>query len=275
MADSATEASSLPAISLVMPTKNSATYIHEALESLRRQTFQNYELIICDSSSKDSTLAILGEAKDVRLRIVSYSDRSIPEALNRGFSAAFGHVLCWLNSDDVLVSRYALENVYHAFNSNEVHVAVGDFVTLTSCGFIVRKLYFYPPILGFPQTGGNLFTGSLFFSRFAWYTFGGFSCRHRYAFEYELTAALLSAFYVAHIDAALGGFRMRPDGLSTVYSKAMAEEKRRIYSEYKDVPALNMFAHRIHSHFRRRHLIRVLFNSLSRPYSGSHWSLFP
>jgi len=60
-----------PRVSVVVPAYNNAEYIAETIESILRQTFTDFELIIADHSSTDETLSIIEEYDDPRIRVLS------------------------------------------------------------------------------------------------------------------------------------------------------------------------------------------------------------
>jgi glycosyltransferase involved in cell wall biosynthesis len=91
-----------PRLSVVMPSFNQAKYIRTAINSVLSQGEEGIELIVMDGGSTDHTVDILRRYDD-RLHFVSERDRGQADAINRGFQRAGGDILCWLNSDDVLM----------------------------------------------------------------------------------------------------------------------------------------------------------------------------
>src|SRR2546422_1481825 len=91
-----------PKISIVMPVRNAAETLRVALESVRSQTFQDWELVVVDDGSKDDTAGILESAAraDPRIRILSQPACGIAEALQRGCAAARGEFIARLDADD-------------------------------------------------------------------------------------------------------------------------------------------------------------------------------
>lgn len=258
-------------ISIIMPTFNSAHFIGDALYSLERQTNQHFELIVCDAGSKDETLSLIeGRMKD-RVRVVSRSDTGVPDALNKGFDAARGDVLCWLNSDDVLVSRFALERVAQEFSNRATRIAVGDCCVLALDGTVTKTLVAFPHNQRNPTSGGNLFTGSLFFHKSVWSHFGGFSGRYRLAFEYELTDAIFRTFPAVRIDGPIGGFRIHEAGLSSRYATEMAEELALLRQEIPNSSRTSRLLQRLIRHGADRSLFRVLKNRFDDPNCGLRW----
>lgn len=258
-------------ISIIMPTFNSARFVGDALHSLERQTNQNFELIVCDAGSKDETLSLIKGKMKERVRIVSLSDEGVPDALNKGFAAARGSILCWLNSDDVLVSRLALERVAVAFSKPAVMIAVGDCCTLGLDGKVTKTLIAVPPNMTNPTSGGNVFTGSLFFQKAVWDGFGGFSGQFRLAFEYELTDRIFRTFPVLRIDGPIGGFRIHEAGLSSRYATEMADELYVLRKGIGDPCGVSRLVRRLIQHSEDCSLFRVLINRLDDPNRGLHW----
>ena len=93
----------VPAVSVVMPVFNAAGHLAEALESISKQTFQNYEFIIVDDGSVDATPKILKRyaSADPRVRVVTQENRGVVEALNLGCRMARGKYIARMDADDI------------------------------------------------------------------------------------------------------------------------------------------------------------------------------
>lgn len=92
-----------PVISIVLPTFNGSKYLEEAVLSCRCQTFCDWELIIVDDASTDSTPAIISRLmrEDSRIQVVRHeTNRKLPSALNTGFLLARGEFLTWTSDDN-------------------------------------------------------------------------------------------------------------------------------------------------------------------------------
>ncbi len=116
-------------ISIITATFNSGATIRDTIESVLRQTYKNWELIIKDGGSKDSTLEICREfvtPSQGRIRIVSNPDKGIYDAMNQGIELATGDVVGLLNSDDFYTSNDILETIARAFDESEVDAVYGD-----------------------------------------------------------------------------------------------------------------------------------------------------
>jgi glycosyltransferase involved in cell wall biosynthesis len=89
-----------PAVSIILPTFNRADVIWRAVDSIRRQTFENWELIIIDDGSTDDTVAQLKRLDDDRLRIVTQVNSGTYIARNLGLQLARGRYITFMDSDD-------------------------------------------------------------------------------------------------------------------------------------------------------------------------------
>lgn len=116
-------------ISIITATYNSATTVRDTLESVLKQTHQDWELIIEDGVSKDDTLAIVREYESQckgRMRIFSEKDEGLYDAMNRGIARATGDVVGILNSDDFYHDEYVLEDINSAMDGQPVDCVYGD-----------------------------------------------------------------------------------------------------------------------------------------------------
>jgi glycosyltransferase involved in cell wall biosynthesis len=88
-----------PLVSAIIPTYNRAAFIADAIESVRRQTYGNLEIIVVDDGSTDDTQRRLRAYGD-RIRIIHQKNAGPSAARNRGIEAARGEIVAFLDSDD-------------------------------------------------------------------------------------------------------------------------------------------------------------------------------
>jgi glycosyltransferase involved in cell wall biosynthesis len=109
-----------PLVSIVLPTFNGSRYINDSIHSCVEQTYTNWELIIVDDHSNDSTPQIIAEwtRKDPRIRSIrNPNNLRLPASLNRGFAEASGTYLTW-TSDDNLYRFSALQRMVTFLEGN-------------------------------------------------------------------------------------------------------------------------------------------------------------
>lgn len=91
----------MPTISVIIPVYNGEKTIRETIESVLNQTFTDFELIIINDGSQDSTLAIVESIIDPRLKVYSYKNAGLPQSRNRGIEKALGEYISFLDADDL------------------------------------------------------------------------------------------------------------------------------------------------------------------------------
>lgn len=106
-------------LSIIIPTKNEEKYLPKLLESVRKQTFKDYEVIVADNSSKDKTkeMAIKYGCKVVKGGLPG-------KARNEGARIAKGNVILFLDADTELKTKDFLEKATDEFEKRKLDVAV-------------------------------------------------------------------------------------------------------------------------------------------------------
>jgi glycosyltransferase involved in cell wall biosynthesis len=103
-----------PAISIVMPVYNAAPFLAEAMESLLKQSYPDFELIIIDDGSLDASVDIIRGFSDERIRLLSNDvNRGVIHSLNRGVSEALGSYIARMDADDIAMpDRLRMQKEY-------------------------------------------------------------------------------------------------------------------------------------------------------------------
>ena len=99
-------------VSVCIPTYNRSDYLKYALDSVFSQTYQDFELIVCDDGSTDDTPEIVGSYRDSRLRYVK-QPQNIGRSRNMrsGFDAAVGEYFIKFDDDDAIASEFLAKTV--------------------------------------------------------------------------------------------------------------------------------------------------------------------
>ena len=126
-----------PNVSIVLPTYNGAKYLALSVESVLRQTYQDFELIIVDDGSTDTTwdIASIYAAKDTRVKTIRHEmNQNLPNALNTGFAAASGQFFTW-TSDDNLYRPNAIEVMANHLTAHEnIDIVFTDYAVIDEQG---------------------------------------------------------------------------------------------------------------------------------------------
>ena len=107
-----------PLFSIVIPTYNRQDLVTYAIESVIRQTFDDYEIIVCDNFSTDNTAAVVAQFKDSRIKYIRTPQHFvIADNWEYSRTQAEGQLVLMLSDDDALVST-ALEHFYQEFKQH-------------------------------------------------------------------------------------------------------------------------------------------------------------
>lgn len=99
-----------PKISVVMSVYNGEKHLKKAIDGILSQTYKDFEFIIIDDGSTDSTSQILAAYKDKRMRIITQSNHGLVYSLNKGVRLARGIYIARQDADDIsLPGRFAKE----------------------------------------------------------------------------------------------------------------------------------------------------------------------
>jgi glycosyltransferase involved in cell wall biosynthesis len=115
-----------PKISVVMSVHNGARFLHDAIDSILNQTFRNFEFIIIDDASSDTSRNIIESYNDARIRlIVNEANTGLTRSLNRGISVARGEFIARMDADDISHSQ-RLEKQMMFFDKNPLVGVLGS-----------------------------------------------------------------------------------------------------------------------------------------------------
>lgn len=131
--------------SIITISLNAQDLIAETVNSVLKQTFTDFEIIVKDGRSKDATIANI--PSDERIRTVVKNDRGIYDAMNQGIEEAKGEYLLFLNCGDTLYDDRVLEKVNAALVDAEPCILYGKRYT-DGLGVVeyprkLTKRYFY------------------------------------------------------------------------------------------------------------------------------------
>ena len=104
----------MPLISIVIPLYNKERFIKETLDSVFNQSFTDYEIIIVNDGSTDSSVFIVNAIEDQRITVLSNQNKGVSHARNFGISKANSDLIALLDGDDLWEQNH-LENLYNLY----------------------------------------------------------------------------------------------------------------------------------------------------------------
>lgn len=127
-----------PLVTIVTPSYCQGRFIRDTIESVLNQDYPHIEHLIIDGGSTDETAEIVAEYAG-RVTWISEPDRGQSDAINKGFRMAKGEIVCWLNSDDLLLPR-ALSTAVAAFQRGpDLGVVYGDGYLIDADGHLLGE----------------------------------------------------------------------------------------------------------------------------------------
>lgn len=140
-----------PSVSILVAAFNHADYIGALIESVLRQTYRDFELIIVDDGSTDATFEIAcGYANnDPRVRVFRHNNRGVTATRNRAMELSAGDFVSIVDSDDLLPpTRLALQ--VDAIENQACVLVYGDAELIDASGMSLHQRFsrMYPPVSG-------------------------------------------------------------------------------------------------------------------------------
>lgn len=223
-----------PLISICVTNYNYERFIKETLDSVLSQTYKNFEVIIIDNASTDSSMDIIKSYNDPRIKVFQNEENiGLYQNLNKCMEKASGELICLLHTDDVYTPNF-LEEVVKAYNEYPEHK------------FFITGVYFWHSQNNkkFPwhpyKSGGvisqtealirlafenNIGNGlNVVMHRDALEKVGNFSNKYRYAADAELWLRMVEEYEFVYIPKLLTYYRIHSYNLThSVYMDMFKE----------------------------------------------------
>ena len=123
-------------VSIIVPVYNTEKYLHRCIDSVLAQTYKDFELLLIDDGSKDSSGIICDEyaAKDARLRVFHKENGGVSDTRNYGLDLAHGKYLMFLDSDDFWLRNDVLEMLIGKAEENDLDIIRGEYSAMLEDG---------------------------------------------------------------------------------------------------------------------------------------------
>jgi glycosyltransferase involved in cell wall biosynthesis len=247
-----------PSVSVLLPVRNGAAFVREAVESVLAQTLSSLELIVVDDGSSDETPSVLASISDARLKVLRQAPRGLVEALNRGAAEARAPYLARMDADDGSLPRRL---------KLQVAVLEGDpAVGLVGCGIesmdpagraldswllpaddeaLRRRLLLRNPFAH----------GSVVIRRRAFDDAGGYRSDYGANEDYDLWRRVAREWRIAAVPEVLYRYREHPEAVTKSGVGERVEARERLRDELWGEPALLRALRGERDHTERRALV--------------------
>lgn len=257
-------------ISVITVCYNSEEVIEKTIQSVARQTFDDFEYLIIDGASTDNTVGIAKDYQNKcnKIKIFSEKDNGLYDAMNKGVSKAQGDYIVFLNADDVFVNENVLQLVSEKITDNK-DLYYGDLIFLEkSTGKINNRKqnnvnYIY-------LCGGMLFHPAIFASKKLFDKIGGFDTQYRIVADYDWVIRALIKYKATcnYLDMPITVF-VEGEGASTNPKNKELHKKERIAVQKKYFSPLMIIISKFWYKSMRstlsfpiiRDILKIIFNS--------------
>lgn len=128
-------------ISIIVPVYNAGAYLEECLTSIRHQRYRDFEVILINDGSQDTSEAICQDfcQRDSRFRLISQTNHGAAHARNRGLEVAKGSYITFVDGDDYYPDDQVLEDFLRAAEEQQADIVVGGVDNIYSKGHLLRS----------------------------------------------------------------------------------------------------------------------------------------
>jgi len=207
-----------PKISVVMAVYNGEKYLKEAIESVLRQTYQDFEFIIVDDASNDKTSVILESFDDPRIKFIKNPENlGLTKSLNKGIKAAKGKYIARMDADDISLP-HRFERQVEFLERNPDHAVVGSsYYQIHDSGKICSLIHVLTDDLEIREglRKQNWFGhGSVMIWKDAFLKVGGYDEKYKFAQDYDLWLRMAEVYRLANTEEPLYCWRLTPSCIS-------------------------------------------------------------
>jgi glycosyltransferase involved in cell wall biosynthesis len=225
------EDSTKPLVSIIIPCYNHGAFLQETIESVLKQTYQNFEIVVVNDGSPDvGTITLLKRAKWPKTQILHIENSGVSHARNIGIANSRGKYILPLDADDKLAESY-LEKAVEILERTDITV-----VTSQVQYFGKKKTVFRLPEYSLEGLmGQNLLVCTSMFRRKDFEQTSGFNVNMKHGFEdWDFWLSLLKDGGKVHrIDEVLFYYRIRKNSRNASISlHEQATLRKQIYNNH-------------------------------------------
>ncbi len=265
-------------ISVITPTFNSEKTISENIKSVLSQSYREFEHIIIDNCSRDSTLNIIKELYKKnnctdKLTIISEKDEGISDAFNKGIAIASGEIITILNSDDQYFYDEVFKDVVNSFLSQDILFVHGDVLFIDKqFGSNLRR-----PLLCDLRVAMPYNHPTMFFRKVVFQNTGLFDKSFKYSMDFEFICRLTKFFNLTKASFYLNSkpmVTMHAGGASWENEIESIKETKlslKIHNLWNRKSLYHYLLRMIRTYLKKI-LNQIGFNSLIRIWRNKKWS---
>jgi glycosyltransferase involved in cell wall biosynthesis len=269
-------------VSVIMNCLNGEKYLHEAIDSVFAQTYQDWEIIFWDNASTDASAEI---AKSYGKRVRYFRSEEtyrLGKARNLAITEARGDYIALLDCDDLWLPEKLEQQVSLLDSDPVLGLVYSDSFVIDQHGNVLRKAFQRTrppdgdPFMGLLTRPNFIPCLTVLMRRSVLEKVGGFNPGLKYCEDFDLFVRIASGHAIAYLDAPLARFRLHSNNMTGTGSPGTTEEAIEVIKKItKDMNSLshkNLFTIRkrlialrcklISQYFRRDHIRRLFHHTV-------------
>ena len=235
----------MPRVSVIVPAYNAAPFLRDALESVLRQTYTDWEVVVVDDGSTDRTQAVIEETAPAfhgRLRCICQENRGTAAARNAAIAASSGELIALLDADDIWLEKRLEACVRVLDNRPEARLVHAQVICIDREG----KIFGNPPAPPEKYLSGriaqhiyarraHLLAPTVLFRRSCLRVAGNFDedPRMRSTEDRDLWFRIARFFDIAYLNEVVAHYRVLPQSLSHDWERARISQTRFLEKHFR------------------------------------------
>jgi len=247
-----TEKNKKPIVSVILPVYNAGTYLSIAINSILKQTFTDFELLIINDCSTDNSLSIISSFTDERIRVINNKKNfGLIDTLNIGIDSARGKYIARMDQDDYSLPERFAKQVTYLENNLKVAVLATRIAFINSEGEITGDWsddtkYTQEKSIRHAMAFSNCIAHPTVMVRAEVYKKYKYKIYQKSSEDWDLWLRLLADGLVIHkLDEVLLHYRIHPQSIMTGEKNNVTLQQRLIKTKYNflihQLPKINSY----------------------------------
>ena len=216
-----------PLVSIITPSYNQAQFLEQTILSVINQTYKNIEYFVMDGGSTDGSLEIIKKYDSKITYWQCQADLGQADAINQAFEKCKGEIVCFINSDDILMPN-AVQTAVTCFEINSgIAMVHGNCSTIDEYGNEIRPKIGNPvkfkEVLNIGMLP-HIYQPSCFFNVSQLNRNYFLDTKFHYAFDYELILHILKNCTSLYINIHMAAYRVHAKAKSQNINDAFREK---------------------------------------------------
>ena len=268
-----------PKVSVIIPVYNQAQFIDKAIESVLKQSYQDFEIVVVNDGSTDKTEAIIKGFVDIRIRYINHIDnRGVSAARNTGIRASLGDYIALLDSDDEFLPQRLEKQIQLLQNtSSDVGVVCAWSFNVDEKGNYISKRclpkkdgYIYENLL----STNPISVPTVLIRRECFEKVGLFDSALDGQEDWDMWIRIAKYYQFSLIKIPLAQRRIHPNRISYNLEKKIVTAKRIIKKHFNDLK-IRKNIHSKHYFYIGLRCCRIGKTGIARKYISKAISLYP